>query len=122
LTASCDPIRDFSRRNIIALEIEKVIASLTSRHFNRDTFLESLDRFYRAIELNAENSPRFAQEIEMSAAGRSPHNLTKQRYSRSAMYGDNSMWLHYQRSRKRAPFVCLFEGQCILKERPASED
>jgi hypothetical protein len=58
----------------------------------------------------------------MSAAGRSPHHLTKQRYSRSAMYGDNSMWPHYQRSRKRAPFVRLFEGQCIMKERPASQD
>jgi hypothetical protein len=54
----------------------------------------------------------------MSGAGRSPHNLTKQRHSRSAMYGDNSMWPHYQRSRKRAPFVRLFEGQCIMRERP----
>src|ERR1700674_71433 len=53
---------DFSRRNIIALEIEKVIASLTSRHFNRDTFLESLDRFYRAIEVNAENTTGFAEK------------------------------------------------------------
>lgn len=41
---------EFTRRNVIAAEIEKVIDALTSKAFNRDVFLESLDRFYIAIE------------------------------------------------------------------------
>jgi predicted helicase len=41
---------EFTRRNVIAAEIEKVIDSLTSRHFSRDEFLRELDPFYKAIE------------------------------------------------------------------------
>ena len=41
---------DFTRRNVIAAEIEKVIDALTRRAFNRQGFLKSLDRFYVAIE------------------------------------------------------------------------
>ncbi len=41
---------DFTNRNVIASEIEKVIQALTSRSFNRREFLKSLDRFYVAIE------------------------------------------------------------------------
>src|SRR5215472_3167438 len=41
---------DFTRRNVIAAEIEKVIDALTSRSSNRHDFLRSLDRFYVAIE------------------------------------------------------------------------
>ncbi len=41
---------DFTRRNVIAAEIEKVIEALTSRAFNRNDFEKSLDRFYVAIE------------------------------------------------------------------------
>ena len=41
---------EFTRRNVIAAEIEKVIDALTSRAFNRNVFLKSLDRFYVAIE------------------------------------------------------------------------
>jgi predicted helicase len=41
---------EFTRRNVIAAEIEKVIEALTSKSFNRDVFLKSLDRFYIAIE------------------------------------------------------------------------
>ncbi len=41
---------DFIDRNVIAVEIEKVIRALTSRAFNRQEFLKSLDRFYVAIE------------------------------------------------------------------------
>jgi len=44
---------DFTRRNVIAAEIEKVINALTSRAFSRDEFLKSLDRFYKAIETTA---------------------------------------------------------------------
>jgi predicted helicase len=41
---------DFTNRNVIAAEIEKVIRALTSRAFNRNDFERSLDRFYVAIE------------------------------------------------------------------------
>ena len=41
---------DFTRRNVIAAEIEKVIDALTRRAFNRADFLKSLDRFYVPIE------------------------------------------------------------------------
>ena len=44
---------DFTRRNVIANEIEKVIDALTSRNFNRSDFLKSLDKFYVAIERSA---------------------------------------------------------------------
>ena len=53
---------DFTRRNVIAVEIEKVIGSLTSRHFNRDDFLHDLDRFYKAIEVNAENASSYSEK------------------------------------------------------------
>jgi predicted helicase len=46
---------DFTKRNAIASEIEKVIQALTSRSFNRYEFLKSLDRFYIAIENAARN-------------------------------------------------------------------
>jgi predicted helicase len=41
---------DFTRRNVIASEIEKVIETLTSRSFDRNEFARRLDRFYVAIE------------------------------------------------------------------------
>ena len=41
---------DFTRRNIIAREIENVIDALTSQAFSRHAFLESLEPFYLAIE------------------------------------------------------------------------
>ncbi|TMC22161.1 MAG: TIR domain-containing protein [Chloroflexi bacterium] len=41
---------DFVDRNVIAVEIEKVIQALAIRSFNRHEFLKSLDRFYVAIE------------------------------------------------------------------------
>ena len=41
---------DFTRRNAIANEIEKVIDALTSQAFSRQNFLKSLERFYVAIE------------------------------------------------------------------------
>jgi hypothetical protein len=40
---------EFLRRNVIAAEIEKVIHSITAKHFSRDTFLKPLDDFYKAI-------------------------------------------------------------------------
>src|SRR5207244_1147092 len=47
---------DFIRQNVIAAEVEKVIAALS---FNRDAFLKSLDRFYVAIENAARTMPEF---------------------------------------------------------------
>ena len=53
---------DFTRRNVIAAEIEKVIDALTSRSFNRGGFLQSLDHFYAAIERTAETIGDFSQK------------------------------------------------------------
>ncbi len=44
---------DFTNRNAIAAEIEKVIQALTSRSFSLTDFLKPLDRFYVAIEAAA---------------------------------------------------------------------
>jgi len=46
---------DFTRRNVIAAEIETVIDALTSGSFSRVEFLKSLDRFYVAIEDFSQN-------------------------------------------------------------------
>ena len=53
---------DFTRRNIIAREIEKVIDALASQAFSRGEFLQSLDRFYREIEREAATLVDFAQK------------------------------------------------------------
>ena len=53
---------EFTRRNIIAAEIEKVIDSLTKKHFSRDAFLKSLDHFYRAIEEAAGSMESYAEK------------------------------------------------------------
>lgn len=53
---------DFTRRNVIAVEIEKVITELTRRAFNRDEFLSGLDRFYKAIERSAEETSSFSEK------------------------------------------------------------
>jgi len=54
--------QDFTRRNAIAVEIEKVIDALTSRAFNRAAFLKSLDRFYLAIEDTARGLDDFSEK------------------------------------------------------------
>ncbi|HEY8292130.1 MAG TPA: hypothetical protein VIG44_06565, partial [Thermomicrobiales bacterium] len=41
---------DFTKRNVIAAEIERVIVALASTSFSRDDFLMALDRYYRPIE------------------------------------------------------------------------
>ncbi|PYV66125.1 MAG: DNA helicase, partial [Acidobacteria bacterium] len=53
---------DFTRRNVVAAEIEKVIAELTKRSLNRDDFLRNLERFYRAIERSAEETTNFSEK------------------------------------------------------------
>jgi predicted helicase len=53
---------EFTQRNVIAAEVEKVIAALGSRGFNRDDFQKSLDRFYVAIENAARTMPEFSDK------------------------------------------------------------
>lgn len=53
---------DFTRRNVVAAEIEKVITELTKRAFNRDEFLSGLSRFYRAIESSAESASGYSEK------------------------------------------------------------
>lgn len=53
---------DFTRRNVVAVEIEKVIDALASGHFTRDAFLKKLDRFYLAIENAATTIEDFSEK------------------------------------------------------------
>ena len=53
---------DFRNKNVIAAEIEKVIQSMTSRHFSRDEFLSDLDRFYKAIERAADDKDDYSEK------------------------------------------------------------
>ena len=50
---------EFTRRNVIAAEIEGVIDALVSQAFSRKEFLKALDRFYKAIEGAAKTMPEF---------------------------------------------------------------
>jgi predicted helicase len=50
---------EFTRRNVIASEVETVIDALVSKSFSRDEFLKSLDKFYKAIEGAAETIEAF---------------------------------------------------------------
>ena len=53
---------DFTSRNIIAIEIENVSATLMRHAVSRDVFLEPLDRFYVAIEQAAALCRDFSQK------------------------------------------------------------
>lgn len=53
---------EFTQRNVIAAEIEKVIGALTSQHFNRKGFLGALDPFYTAIERAAGEQTSFSEK------------------------------------------------------------
>jgi predicted helicase len=53
---------EFTRRNVIAAEVEKVIDALVGLAFDRDSFLKSLDRFYRAIENAAHGLDDFTEK------------------------------------------------------------
>ena len=55
---------DFTRRNIIAREIENVIEVLIQNAFSRDEFLKPLNRFYTAIENAATLCKDFSQKQE----------------------------------------------------------
>ncbi len=54
--------QDFTRRNVIAAEIEKVIDALVSQSFNRHGYLKRLDRFYVAIEHAARTLSSFSEK------------------------------------------------------------
>ena len=54
--------QDFTRRNVIANEIEKVIDALTSQSFSRHDFLGHLNPFYTAIERTAATTDDFSQK------------------------------------------------------------
>ena len=54
--------QDFTRRNVIANEIEQVIDALTSQSFSRHDFLRQLDPFYAAIERAAATIDDFSQK------------------------------------------------------------
>ncbi|MDJ0516089.1 MAG: N-6 DNA methylase [Trichodesmium sp. MO_231.B1] len=53
---------DFTRRNIIAVEIEKVINALTSKSFSRNHFLEEVDYFYLALEEAAKTIKDYSEK------------------------------------------------------------
>ena len=53
---------EFTRRNVIAREIETVITALMSHAFSREDFLHSLDPFYVAIERTAASIDDFSQK------------------------------------------------------------
>ena len=55
---------DFTRRNVIAAEIEKVIDALTRRAFNRAEFLKSLDRYYVPIETEGRGITEWKEKQE----------------------------------------------------------
>ena len=53
---------DFTRRNVIAVEIEKVIDALTSQAFSKQEFLSKVEKFYVAITQATETITDFAQK------------------------------------------------------------
>ncbi len=53
---------DFRERNVVAREVERVIAALTSESFSRHDFLQTLDRFYLAIESAANTITDFSEK------------------------------------------------------------
>lgn len=53
---------EFTDRNVIAVEIEKVIRALTSRSFSRREYLRQLDHFYLAIEDAARTIDDFSEK------------------------------------------------------------
>ena len=53
---------DFTSRNIIAIEIEKVSAALMQHSVSRDEFLKPLDPFYTAIEDAATHCKDFSEK------------------------------------------------------------
>jgi predicted helicase len=55
-------VADFTARNVIAREIERVIGALTSHAFDRDGFTKNLNHFYVAIENAAATIHEFSRK------------------------------------------------------------
>jgi predicted helicase len=53
---------EFRSRNVVAAEIEKVVAALIKGSFNRTAFLSSLEPFYKAIELSATTTSSYEEK------------------------------------------------------------
>jgi len=53
---------DFTHKNVIAAEVERVIGALVSESFSRTEYLKGLDRFYVAIEAAARTITEFADK------------------------------------------------------------
>ncbi len=53
---------DFTRRNIIAREIELVVDALTAKAISREAYLKRLDRYYNAVEQAAKTCQEFSQK------------------------------------------------------------
>jgi len=53
---------EFTQRNAIAVEVERVIEALVSKSFSRTDYLKSLDGFYLAIENAARTLPDFSDK------------------------------------------------------------
>jgi predicted helicase len=53
---------EFTRRNVIAVELERVIAALVSDSFSRTEYLRSLDPFYLAMESAARTIADFGEK------------------------------------------------------------
>ena len=53
---------EFTRRNVIAIEVETVIDALVSESFSRSEYLAALDPFYKAIESAARTIEDFSEK------------------------------------------------------------
>lgn len=53
---------EFKNRNIIALEIEKLVEVLIQKEFSKKTFFKSINHFYKAIETAASNIEDFYEK------------------------------------------------------------
>ncbi|MCS6837107.1 MAG: N-6 DNA methylase, partial [Anaerolineae bacterium] len=53
---------DFTRRNVIATEIERVVDALVRRYFDREAFFRPLEPFYHALEQTAQTIADYGQK------------------------------------------------------------
>src|SRR6266852_2707148 len=53
---------EFTRQNVIAAQVQKVISALTSTSFSTDEFLKTLDPYYKAIEDAGANLDHFTEK------------------------------------------------------------
>ncbi len=53
---------EFTQRNVIASQVEKVISALAKGNFSRADFLKNLDPYYKAIEREGSNLSHFTEK------------------------------------------------------------